>query len=723
MQQQRGDGNYPEGDCCSSSEDECPVVLPASASATLVGNATSSTSCSCAPSNNNTASDLLISASNKAGMDGIDRDRINEILLRESGNSSFMQRQRKMDENTNRKIDDMKQRLQEIDNTSTNSNWRFALERNTIDPLLQSYREQRRPYSTCVVIDLDSFFISCHILHNPRLAEIPACVGGSSMISTSNYVARQYGVRAAMPGYLGSKLVSELSGGKETLTFVKSDFELYKKKSMEVRAVLKEYDPNLNMYSLDEAYMDIGPYLEIQLLNATKDHDAIRTILSAAKESTPGICESLLEHRSKDSIHDAAKSLLHSIREKVQTVTGLTCSAGLSSNFMLAKIASDINKPNGQYFVGPSEHEIIEFVHPLPLRKVCGIGRVMEKTLRGVSQIETVKDLYSRRADVHALFKPATVHFLLRVSIGHSESKRHESAGDENANNTGGDETLHRKGISHERTFSPTSSWSELCINLEKISLSIVHDLREKNLRPKTITLKVKLSNFDIVTKATTRDVALFQNCNDSQSPRDLVDDVVHMLKEIKREHDNRSPTKKSPSSNNTTGASFSVRLLGVRCSNFQLNEDNQQSLHQYQISRDLIKPEKLPNCDSNSPMIKNPYVRPNKCTSNNEKLSADPSYLRNTLPPSNQTICPAKEEATKLSDASSELLETRVQCPLCNTYFESDENNDNAALNAHIDACLNATTVKHLAKEETVCADERVRKKKCKLLTDFYGS
>jgi DNA polymerase kappa len=502
----------------------------------------------------------------------------------------------------------------------------------------------------------------------------------------------------------------------ESLTFVKSDFELYKNKSMEVRAVLEEFDPNLSMYSLDEAYMDIGPYLEIQLLDATKDHDAIRNVLSAANESTPALSERLHEYHSKDSIHDAARSLLHSIREKVRTVTGLTCSAGLCSNFLLAKIASDINKPNGQHFVGPSEQEILEFIHPLPLRKVNGIGRVMEKILRGVSNIETVKDLYIKRSDVHVLFKPATAHFLLRASIGYSESKQHESADDETGD--AGDETLHRKGISHERTFSPTSSWNELCTKLEKISLCLVHDLREKNLRPKTITLKVKLSSFDILTRATTRDIALFQNCNNSHSPQDLVDIVVHMLKEVKREHDNRSPTKKSQSSNNP-GSPFSVRLLGVRCSNFQLNEDNQQSLYRYQFFQNLINAENHPLFDNNSPIVKNPYGRPKFFTSNYEKLSTG-SSAHNMLPPSDQKLPSAKKVTTKTSD-ETELEENRLQCPLCNKYFESDEDG-NAVLNAHIDACLNATAVKQLAREETVCADERIRKKKCKL-ADFFGS
>ena len=178
-----------------------------------------------------TASALMVAASAKAGMEDIDRERINAILLRESGNSSFMERQRKMDENSNKRIKEMKQRLAEKDsNATTNRNWRSEMERSDIDPQIENYKSQRRPLSTCVVIDMDSFFISCHILNQPHLAHIPACVGGTSMISTSNYVARRYGVRAAMPGYLGSTLVKEISEGKESLTFVKSDFNLIQKK-------------------------------------------------------------------------------------------------------------------------------------------------------------------------------------------------------------------------------------------------------------------------------------------------------------------------------------------------------------------------------------------------------------------------------------------------------------------------------------------------------------
>ena len=319
------------GGCWSEDDDDyCSEQKKSSATANVKNHGTESSTTSNAIMSS--ASDLLISASDKAGMAGIDRARINAILLRESGNSTFMQRQRRADESCNRKIETMRHQLTEKDD-NTAADWRQELNKSTIDPILQNYNNRRRPRSTCVVVDMDSFFISCHILTHPHLATIPACVGGSSMISTSNYVARQYGVRAAMPGYLGQKLVAELSHGKETLTFVKSDFELYKRKSNEVRAILEEYDPKLRMGSLDEAYMDIGPYLEIMMQLMRNDeaaggvvssHDDIQKLLLSSSLSSSKL--SSLDDIDKQ--HCAAQDLLHSIRERVKTMTGLTCSAG-----------------------------------------------------------------------------------------------------------------------------------------------------------------------------------------------------------------------------------------------------------------------------------------------------------------------------------------------------------------------------------------------------------
>jgi len=534
-----------------------------------------------------------------------------------------------------------------------------------------------------------------------------------------------------MPGYIGSTLVKELSGGKQTLTFVKSDFDLYKKKSSEVRAVLEEYDPNLQMHSLDEAYMDIGPYLERQLLDQTGElsHEDIRKNLLVKTNPSKHNGDQSANQMSKielhgmlplSKMHAAAKALLHSIRQKVKDTTGLTCSAGLSSNFLLAKIASDVNKPNGQHFVGPSEEEINDFVNPLPIRKVNGIGRVMEKTLRGTCGVETVKDLYDKRAEVYFLFKPATAQFLMRASIGYSEGKHHASTEEESSDADDG-----RKGISHERTFSPISSWSDMCTKLEGITLSLVDDIRTKNLRPKTITLKVKLTNFDILSRATTRDVALFQNCNNRSSAQDLVDIVINLLKEAKREHE-REGTSKNDKSAMSTGSPFSVRLLGVRCSNFQLQKDtNQLSLDRYRTSGHMdnsFSHMVSNNEPQTSPIVNNPYVS-RKAMPSSETVLVDKAQTnatnskRSLYRPSLSDHSDPKPSCNKAPTENSK----SVQCPLCCKYFQTDKHG-NAEINAHIDSCLNTSTVKELAREETLCANKKIEKKR-RRLTDFFSS
>ncbi|KAL7552403.1 hypothetical protein ACHAWF_015638 [Thalassiosira exigua] len=696
-----------EGDCSSLDED---VDRTTSADARPSGPPPSSERAAA-----KAASALLISASDKAGMAGVDRERVNAILLRASGDSAFMRRQRQMDDKANGRMEEMKRRIERKGAEDDAGDWRRELERSAIEPVLRRYRRRRNPASTCVVVDMDGFFISCHVLDHPHLARVPACVGGTSMISTSNYIARKYGVRAAMPGYLGKRLVDELSGGKESLTFVKSDFALYKKKSAEVQAVLEEYDPNLKMYSLDEAYMDIGPYLEIRLRDQHREmtHEDIRKLLvdkiNASTESqTSTETRKIHEILPLPVIHDAAESLLNTIRQKVKSTTGLTCSAGLCNNFLLAKVASDVNKPDGQHFVGPSEQQILEFVHPLPTRKISGIGRVMEKTLRGVCGIETVKDLYDKRAEVSFLFKPATSEFLMRASIGYSESKRNCSVDEESAE---AEEALQRKGISHERTFSPTGDWTAMCMKLERITHCLAQDLRERSLRPKTITLKVKLANFHILTRAATRDVALFQNCNDRQSSRDLVDIVINLLKEAKRQHLSDATKSEVP---------FSVRLLGVRCSNFDTKKESQLSLDQYRImghasefSSSPVPPQKDGGSfDSERSRMKNPYISP-KATQTLRENSPKRTESRRSL---YKTVSPSD---VKLDSVQEVALDAQIQCPLCHKCFQTRKH-DNAMINSHIDACLNASTVKELVKEESLCAKEEARKKR-RRLEDFF--
>merc|ERR1740137_65471 len=153
------------------------------------------------------------------------------------------------------------------------------------------------------------------------------------MLSTSNYLARKFGVRAAMPGFIGKKLCPGL-------VIVPTNMEKYAEVAEIVRGVFKEYDPNFAPMSLDEAYLDITHMLE-----------------------------------SNDS-QVTAWSLVNEMRGKICERTGLTASAGIAPNCLLAKVCSDMNKPNGQHQLLHNSQDILEFVSTLSIRKVGGVGNV-----------------------------------------------------------------------------------------------------------------------------------------------------------------------------------------------------------------------------------------------------------------------------------------------------------------------------------------------------------
>ena len=496
------------------------------------------------------ASALVISASDKAGMDGIDRSKIDAIILKESGNSLYIQQQRRRDAKVNDRIQQLQNKLNACQNPKE-----YAPSPE-IESKLQMYQGQQSNRSTKVVVDMDMFYMACELLSKPHLDKVPACVGGG-MILTSNYKARRYGVRSAMAGFVADKLVEELSHGQERLVHVKSNFSLYKEKSKEVISVLQEYDPNLKSYSLDEAYLNIGPYLSLYIQkrssihNPNDLHQSIRTSLQGKKtihdareETTNGVVkggseqrttnptdgeesytsvvdEAILQSFSIETCHAAADEVVQMMRAAVTTRTGgLTCSAGIAPNFGLAKIASDLNKPNGQLYVDP--HKVLAFIQPLPVRKIPGIGRVTQKILKNVCQVTTVHDLYQQRGLVQWLFQRATADYLLRACVGCIGSGSVDSAdADEEAEG--------QKGISRERTFGPEQDYAKLQERLKEIAAMLSNDMAKKRVAAHTVTVKVKLKTFDVFSKAKSLDRDVYIH-----SSEDLSTAAIELLTNIK---------------------------------------------------------------------------------------------------------------------------------------------------------------------------------------------
>lgn len=669
-----------------------------SSTATTAATATSTSS----------ASALVISASDKAGMDNVDRARIDEIILRESGNSKFMQQQRRRDAKVDQRIHAYQTRIQQ----AKPSEWATT---PILEQRLLQWQSSMPSRATSVVVDMDMFYMACELLDKPHLKDVPACVG-RGMILTSNYQARKFGVRSAMPGWIGDKLVQELSGGCQQLVHVPSNFELYKQKSKQVMQALNEFDPNLRSYSLDEAYLDLGPYLAIYLQRQQeRQHDAHnRHVDYWGTEISTG-CHSWIQQRLKEpsaskrdyhlilqtvshhTCRQALENIVQFMRRFVEERTGgLTCSAGIAPTVALAKIASDRNKPNGQCFVDPAE--VLEFIRPLPVRKVPGIGRVTDKILNSC-QIATIQDLWEKRGLVNWLFPSATGEFLLQASIG--------CMGEQGLHDDENEENHFQKGISRERTFGAIDCWTTLLQQLQKIAELLAADMTRKKIWAKTITLKVKLDSFDVYTKSK----RLHRHA-------DLVTVATPLLAQIRDEH---------LSTGRTT---FSCRLLGIRCSNLEEEDAGARTLERFlQKSKQGVETTHEQRSVLDAPTHDLVFQSRDHTRSILPEAQENQS-TNNALAPSRSTttFSTATREIVRVGNEqwntdsipksgghaampSLFLDDTRimmVQCPLCQRSFPEKEN---LVLNQHVDSCLSGSTIREVIRQTQDFFDRRRKK------------
>ncbi|XP_009071315.1 PREDICTED: DNA polymerase kappa-like, partial [Acanthisitta chloris] len=208
---------------------------------------------------------------NKAGMQGLDKEKINKIIMEATKGSRFYENELKKDQQVNQRVEKMMQLKEKI---TTQQLLKAQLQ---VDKLVLELEQSRNLSSTIVHIDMDAFYAAVEMRDNPELKEKPVAVGSMSMLSTSNYHARRFGVRAAMPGFIAKKLCPHL-------TIVPPNFEKYGKVSKEVRAILAEYDPNFMPMGLDEAYLNITEHLE-ERLNWPED----KRRFSSNTESTAGL--------------------------------------------------------------------------------------------------------------------------------------------------------------------------------------------------------------------------------------------------------------------------------------------------------------------------------------------------------------------------------------------------------------------------------------------------
>jgi len=331
-------------------------------------------------------------------------------------------------------------------------------------------------------IDMDAFFASVEQKDNPELKNKPVAVGGSGergVVAAASYEARKFGVRSAMPSSIAKRRCPDL-------IFVKGRHDRYKEISNEIMSVFYEFTDLVEPLSIDEAFLDVT-------------------------------------HNKKNLL--SASLIAREIKDRIKEVTGLTASAGISVNKFLAKIASDYQKPDGLFVIPPKDVE--NFMEQLAIDKFFGVGKVTAEKMHQLG-IFRGKDLKGRSlAELTRVFGKAGVYYY-QISRG--------------IDNRSVNPNRVRKSVSTEHTFYTDLSDREL-IRKDMISTAedLLRRLKKSDFRGRTLSLKVKYSSFEQVTRSKT----ILQELNQLDQILNIANELLNQV-ELKE----------------------SIRLLGLTVSN-----------------------------------------------------------------------------------------------------------------------------------------------------------
>jgi len=295
-------------------------------------------------------------------------------------------------------------------------------------------------------LDMDAFFASVEMRASPELVGLPVVVGGPSknrgVVAAANYEARKYGVYSAMPMSQASKLCPDLR-------ILPVNMPLYVSVSKQIHEIFNRYTPEIEPLSLDEAFLDVS--------------SSVKLFGSAAK-------------------------IARRIKDEIKQELGLIVSAGIAPNKFVAKIASDINKPDG--FVVVEENKMQDFLDPLPIKRIWGVGKKTEIQLNNYG-ISTIKDIRKQSSRwLMDRFGKQGDH-IYRLANG--QDKR-DVISDAKA-----------KSISSENTFSEDISNREtLLAYLSHLTEQVTARLREKNRKGKTVSVKVRFHDFTTIVRSKT---------------------------------------------------------------------------------------------------------------------------------------------------------------------------------------------------------------------------
>lgn len=342
-------------------------------------------------------------------------------------------------------------------------------------------------------IDMDAFFASVEQRDNPDYRGRALVVGGSpnsrGVVAAASYEARRYGVHSAMPSSRAARLCPHA-------IFVRPRFQVYRELSHQIRQLMFDWTDLVEPLSLDEAYMDV-----------TENHAG----------------------------HPSASLIARDLRERIRQETGLTASAGVAPNKFLAKIASDLNKPDGMAVITPDKAE--SFMDTLPVGRFHGVGKATESRMHRLG-IYTGGDLRQwSEPDLYRHFgKAAFFYHKIARGVDDRPVRPHRI----------------RKSVGNENTFAEDMADADrMRGHLERLAEKVAARLEKLQTAGKTVTLKVRYADFQIITRRMT----LAGHTRDAVT---IAYAAAQLLKETEAE-------------------ARTVRLLGVTVSNLDLEETGRQ--------------------------------------------------------------------------------------------------------------------------------------------------
>lgn len=575
------------------------------------------------PSTSNEVSDeyatlkyhLLGPSLTKAGQDAVDQQKVSQIIYNASKGSKFFNHEQSRDRILTEKIERILKEKARLENLDLSHDLRRA------DQLLGELELSRDLSQYVIHVDCDAFFAAVEELDRPELKNVPFAVG-KGVLTTCNYEARKFGCRSGMASFVAKKLCPQL-------ICLSQNYEKYTAKAQEIRAIFAQYDPLFESASIDEAYLNITPYCTANQLDP--------------------------------------EDVVNAMRAEVLEKTKISVSAGIAANAKIAKIASNRNKPNGQFRVPNDKDTIMEFMKDLPVRKVNGVGRVFERELDAVG-IKTCGDIYPQRALLTKLFGEKAFYFLAQCYLGLGRTKIQPV------------ENYERKSVGTESTFNEIGGKEALREKLWLTAQELEKDLTRTEFKGRTLVLKVKLATFEVLSR----------QCQPPRAvclAKDLYAFSLPMLEKLEKEIPN-----------------MKLRLLGLRCTNLVTTKKGGIDFFGW-ASRSKPTAEPTPDTAEQEISAEEAFERAAR-----QEIQED----MNDLEKLSQEVSEPNEinESGENPAAPSEPQPTYWDCPVCSKPQIAEDR----TFNDHVDYCLSRQTIKEVIQgvsPESEPAPPKTRKRK----------